>query len=115
MDYIFADQLRASSGGCYQNDEASTPHIDRLSSEGVNFSNAVSTSLMCRPHRVCLMTRKYPTATGVVENDIKLHSDEACVVEMEYFNPPASSSAPNPVGICGPIGWLTAQQVPVRR
>src|SRR5262249_41137675 len=37
--FVFADQLRAQSVGCYGNSEVRTPHTDKLASEGVLFRN----------------------------------------------------------------------------
>ncbi|MBL8222565.1 MAG: sulfatase-like hydrolase/transferase, partial [Bryobacterales bacterium] len=35
--YVFADQLRAHSMGCYGNAEVKTPNLDRLAAEGILF------------------------------------------------------------------------------
>ena len=40
--YMFADQLRYYSCGYAGDNRAITPNIDKLASQGVNFSNAVS-------------------------------------------------------------------------
>lgn len=42
--------------GCYGNQAANTPTIDRLASEGVRFTNAFSTSTVCSPSRTSLIT-----------------------------------------------------------
>jgi len=84
--YILSDQLRACSVGCYQNTEVSTPHIDALAGQGVLFTNAVSTTPWCSPHRACLMTGRYPTVTGVVTNNIKLPQAEECLAEVFRAN-----------------------------
>lgn len=42
--------------GCYGNEQASTPNIDRLAREGVRFDNAYSTSAVSSPSRFCLIT-----------------------------------------------------------
>lgn len=41
--FVFADQLRACSVGCYGDKQAKTPNIDKLASKGVRFTNAIST------------------------------------------------------------------------
>lgn len=80
--YIMADQLRACSIGCYGNSDIDTPRIDQLAAEGTRFTNAVTTSPVCTPHRACLMTGKYPNVTGVEENDVKLPSELTCIAEL---------------------------------
>lgn len=42
--------------GCYGNQVANTPTIDRLASEGVRFTNAFSTNTVCSPSRTSLIT-----------------------------------------------------------
>ena len=80
--YIFADQLRACSVGCYGNSEVSTPHIDQLAAQGARFTNAVSTSPLCTPHRGCLLTGRYPNVTGVMQNGVKLPQAEVGIAEV---------------------------------
>jgi len=52
--------------GCYGNNDASTPVIDRLANEGVRFTNAFSTGTVCSPSRSCIITgvKTYKTGTG---------------------------------------------------
>jgi len=42
--------------GCYGNEEAHTPNIDRLAAEGVRFTGAFSTNTVCSPSRTALIT-----------------------------------------------------------
>lgn len=52
--------------GCYGNEDASTPVIDKLSEEGVRFSNAFSTSTVCAASRSTIITgtRTFKMGTG---------------------------------------------------
>lgn len=45
-----------------------TPHLDRLSDDGVLFENAYSPSPVCAPARACMKTGKYPAANGTIGN-----------------------------------------------
>jgi len=52
--------------GCYGNDAARTPNIDKLAANGIRFTNAFSTNTVCSPSRTTLITgvRTYETGTG---------------------------------------------------
>ena len=52
--------------GCYGNKDARTPVIDKLSNEGVRFTNAFSTGTVCSPSRCTIITgvRTYKMGTG---------------------------------------------------
>jgi len=52
--------------GCYGNENARTPVIDRLAEEGVRFVNAFSTGTVCSPSRTAIITgvKTYKTGTG---------------------------------------------------
>lgn len=52
--------------GCYGNENASTPVIDKLAAEGVRFTNAFSTGTVCSPSRSTIITgvRTYKMGTG---------------------------------------------------
>lgn len=42
--------------GCYGNNQAKTPNIDRLSKDGIRFVNAFSTGTVCAPSRCTIIT-----------------------------------------------------------
>ncbi|MFV9552454.1 sulfatase [Algibacter sp. PT7-4] len=52
--------------GCYGNEQASTPVIDKLAEEGVKFTNAFSTGTVCAASRSTIITgvRTYKMGTG---------------------------------------------------
>jgi arylsulfatase A-like enzyme len=52
--------------GCYGNSNARTPVIDRLSQDGVRFTNAFSTGTVCSPSRTAIITgvKTYKAGTG---------------------------------------------------
>ncbi len=60
---IMADDIGAEGLACYGSDIYTTPHLDRMASEGVRFENAYATPL-CTPTRVMLMSGLYPNRTG---------------------------------------------------
>jgi len=50
--------------GCYGDNLARTPHIDRLAAEGRLFPHAFSTAAVCSPSRSAVITGMYATAIG---------------------------------------------------
>jgi arylsulfatase A-like enzyme len=80
--FILADQWRAQALGSAGDPNAKTPALDRLVSESVTFSHAVSCTPVCCPYRATLMTARYPTDTGVFINDVNLAQDPNSLASM---------------------------------
>lgn len=57
---IVADDLGWADLGCYGSKFHRTPHLDRLASEGVRFTDAYAACPVCSPTRAALMTGKWP-------------------------------------------------------
>lgn len=66
--FIMADQWRGDALGCLGKEAVKTPHVDQLASEGVNFTNAVSSYPVSSPARGMLMTGMYPVHSKVTGN-----------------------------------------------
>nr|NIP92505.1 sulfatase-like hydrolase/transferase [Akkermansiaceae bacterium] len=58
--FILVDDLGWSDLGCYGADLHETPHIDRLASQGMRFTQAYAASPVCTPTRASLMTGRHP-------------------------------------------------------
>ena len=54
--------------GCMGKEPVQTPNLDRLASEGILFTDAVSSYPVSSPARAMLMTGMYPAANGVTGN-----------------------------------------------
>ncbi len=65
--FIFADDLGYGDLGCYGHPEAKTPHIDRLASEGVRFTQHYANGPECSPTRTALLTGRYQQRAGGLE------------------------------------------------
>lgn len=57
--YILADDLGYGDLSCYGQDKFTTPHIDRLASEGMKFTAHYSGNTVCSPSRAVLMTGQH--------------------------------------------------------
>ncbi|HBJ35676.1 MAG TPA: hypothetical protein DDZ51_13210, partial [Planctomycetaceae bacterium] len=58
---IYADDLGYGDVQCYnpQRGKIATPHIDRLASQGMRFTDGHSSSGVCSPSRYALLTGRY--------------------------------------------------------
>src|SRR5690554_3442876 len=59
--------------GCYGDDYATTPNIDKLAKKGIVFDRAFASSPICAPARSTLITGVYSTSLGTqhLRSDIK--------------------------------------------
>lgn len=75
---------------CYGETSISTPHVDRLASEGIRFTNAFVTAPVCSPCRSALITGMYQTTIGAHHHRSgrgveKIHLPDGIVPVPELF------------------------------
>lgn len=63
--FIYADDLGYGDLGSYGADSIATPHLDRLATEGIRFTDFYSTSPVCSPSRTGLLTGRYQVRHGI--------------------------------------------------
>ena len=61
---ILADDMGYADIGAHGCEDIPTPHIDRIASEGVHFTNAYANGSYCTPTRVALMSCRYQQRSG---------------------------------------------------
>ena len=66
--FIFSDQQRWDTCGCYGQPLEVTPNLDRLAREGTLFEHAYTCQPVCGPARACLQTGQYAAEVGVHTN-----------------------------------------------
>lgn len=64
---IISDDLRPELG-CYGVAGIRTPHLDALAARSVRFERAICQYPLCNPQRTSMLTGRYPTQTGVMDN-----------------------------------------------
>lgn len=66
--FIASDDLRPELGA-YGTPMIQTPNIDKLAARGTRFDNAYAQYPVCNPSRTSLLTGRYPTQSGVMNNN----------------------------------------------
>ncbi len=66
---INCDDLGYGDVGCYGSTRHSTPHLDRLASEGMRLTDFYMASAVCSPSRGAMMTGCYPQRIGLGTGD----------------------------------------------
>ncbi len=64
---ILADDMGAHDLGCTGSMFYETPRLDRLASEGMQFTQAYSACPVCSPTRAALMTGRWPARVGITD------------------------------------------------
>ncbi len=82
--FILADDLGVGHLGCYGQDKIKTPHVDRLASEGMRFTQFYAGANVCAPARSTLMTGLHTGHTPVRNNglDRHLYDEDVTVAEV---------------------------------
>jgi arylsulfatase A len=102
--FILADDLGYRELGSYGQQKIRTPHLDRLSAEGMRFTQFYSGSPVCAPTRASLLTGKH-TGHSVVRDNYGMgtHRDEE-----ERGNYPLPPDEPNVAKWLKERGYTTA-------
>lgn len=88
---VYIDDLGYSDVGCYGGNFGQsfieTPHIDRLSEQGMKFTHAYAAAPLCSPSRAALLTGKTPARLGfefVTKNPGESYSWDAPEWQKKY-------------------------------
>lgn len=63
--FILADDLGYGDLGCYGCADIRTPHLDRLASDGVRFTDFYANAAVCSPTRIAFLTGRYQQRLGM--------------------------------------------------
>jgi arylsulfatase A-like enzyme len=70
--FVFGDEHRRQSVGCYGNPDVRTPALDRLAAEGVRCTRAYANMAVCTPSRGSLLTGCWPQCHRAIGNDLPI-------------------------------------------
>ena len=62
--WINTHDVSARNLGCYGDDYATTPHLDKLTEEGIRYANAFACGPICSPARTSIFTGMHQTTVG---------------------------------------------------
>jgi len=68
--FILVDDMGWRDLGCYGHELFETPNLDGLADRGMRFTNAYAACPICAPSRAAIMTGKFPSNSGFVDNYI---------------------------------------------
>ncbi len=83
--FILADDLGWSELECYGNPFNETPNLNRLSQDGMRFTDAYAAAPVCSPYRAALLTGKHPARIGILDF---LRPDSINALETSYMTLP---------------------------
>ncbi len=79
--YVLADDLGYGDLGCFNPEsKIATPHLNRMASEGMRFTDAHSSSAVCTPTRYGLLTGRYNWRTSKKNGVLKGYSQALVTV-----------------------------------
>lgn len=83
--FIISDDLRPELG-CYGNSMIKTPNVDGLAARGTRFDRAFAQFPLCNPSRTSILNGRYPTQTGVLDNNTYFRAKHPEFVTLpQYF------------------------------
>jgi arylsulfatase A len=84
---IFCDDMAYADVGCFGAEGYATPHLDKMASEGVRFTDFHAATAVCSASRAALLTGCYPERVGILgalfpESSKGISSEELLLSEM---------------------------------
>ncbi len=104
---ILTDDLGWTDLGCFGSKFYETPHIDRLASQGMKFTDAYASCTVCSPTRASLLTGQYPARLHITDW-IAGHKHPFAKLNVPDWTMELATSIPNLANVLKPAGYATA-------
>lgn len=104
---ILTDDLGWTDLGCFGSKFYETPHIDRLASQGMKFTDAYSSCTVCSPTRASLLTGQYPARLRITDW-IAGHKRPFAKLNVPDWTMQLATSIPNLANVLKSAGYATA-------
>ncbi len=105
---IFADDLGYGELGSYGQKIIQTPHIDKLATQGMRFTDFYSSSALCAPARCQLLTGMHSGHSAVRANLEMANGPASFTDEMEKGQMPLPAEAHTIAEMLKPLGYTSA-------
>jgi uncharacterized sulfatase len=102
--FILADDLGYGDLGCYGQKEIKTPHLDRMASEGMRFTDFYAGNTVCAPSRAVLMTGMHMGHVHVRGNASGPDMSKQTLLDEDFTVAEVLKSAGYHTGISGKWG-----------
>ena len=105
--FILTDDLGWTNLGCFGSTFYETPHLDRLASQGMRFTQAYSACTVCSPTRASILTGQYPARLHLTDW-IAGHQRPFAKLSVPAWTMKLSADIPNLARALKSAGYATA-------
>ncbi len=80
--FVFSDQHRKHSLGCYGNEQLISPNFDNFANEGIKFNSCISNSPVCVPMRGSILTSLFAWNHRAMTNDLPIDPNSRSIADV---------------------------------